>query len=207
VPTAARISNGALVEREIAFRLSDMSELRLELRNPDFRTAAKVADAINAFTMQRYKQRLARETDLRSIRVALPPRVSTARFMAEIGNLLVEPETSARVVIDARSGTIVIGKDVRVSAAAITHGALTVRVTETPQVSQPQPFSQGETTVTSQTSISAEQSDGQLNIIEGPNLRTLVRGLNQIGLKPNGIIAILQSLKSAGALHAEIVVQ
>ena len=207
VPTAARISNGALVEREIAFRLSDMSELRLELRNPDFRTAAKVADAINAFTMQRYKQRLARETDLRSIRVALPPRVSTARFMAESGNLLVDPETSARVVIDARSGTIVIGQDVRVSAAAITHGALTVRVTETPQVSQPQPFSQGETTVTSQTSISTEQSDGQLNIIEGPNLRTLVRGLNQIGLKPNGIIAILQSLKSAGALHAEIVVQ
>jgi flagellar P-ring protein precursor FlgI len=207
VPTAARISNGALVEREIPYRLADIPEIRLELRNPDFRTAAKVADAINAYAMDRWNRPLAAESDLRSIRVMRPPRVSIARFMAEIGELLVEPETSARVVIDARTGTIVIGQDVRVSAAAITHGALTVRVTETPQVSQPQPFSRGETTVTSQTSIGAEQSGGNMAIVDGPNLRTLVRGLNQIGLKPTGIIAILQALKSAGALHAEIVVQ
>jgi flagellar P-ring protein precursor FlgI len=111
------------------------------------------------------------------------------------------------VVIDERSGTIVIGQNVRVSKVAVTHGNLTVRVTETPAVSQPNPFANGATVVTSETGIDANEPPGQLELINGNSLHSLVRGLNQMGLRPKGIIAILQAIKSAGALHAELVVQ
>jgi len=101
----------------------------------------------------------------------------------------------------------VIGQDVQISTVAVTHGNLTVRITETPEVSQPGPLSNGQTVVTAQTAVSAGESGGQMRIVGGANLRTLVRGLNQIGLKPTGIIAILQAIKSAGALQADLVVQ
>jgi flagellar P-ring protein precursor FlgI len=127
--------------------------------------------------------------------------------MAEIGDLLVEPDTVAKVVVDSRTGTVVIGQDVQISTVAVTHGTLTVRVTETPQVSQPQPFSKGETTVTPKTKIDVNQQGGQVAIVGGASLRTLVAGLNRIGLKPSGIIAILQAIKTAGALQADLVVQ
>jgi flagellar P-ring protein precursor FlgI len=124
-----------------------------------------------------------------------------------VGELFVRPDVPARVVIDERTGTIVIGKDVQISTVAVAHGSLTVRVTEQPKVSQPLPFSKGETVVTPDTSIAVDQPGANLAIVRGTNLNTLVGGLNRIGLKPNGIIAILQAIKSAGALQADLVVQ
>ncbi len=120
---------------------------------------------------------------------------------------MIDPETTARIVIDARSGTVVIGADVQISTVAVTHGALSVRISEAPAVSQPAPMSRGQTTVTNQSSVSAVQEGGQMAIVSGASLNNLVRGLNQIGLKPAGIISILQAIKTAGALQADIVVQ
>ena len=128
-------------------------------------------------------------------------------MFADIGELQVQPDTPARVIIDERTGTIVIGSRVRISTVAVTHGNLTVRVSETPEVSQPNPFSDGQTTVTSHTDIDAHQTPGNFTIVRGADLQTLVGGLNKMGLKPPGIIAILQAIKSSGALHADLVVQ
>ncbi len=127
--------------------------------------------------------------------------------MAEIGELTVEPDMPARVVIDARSGTVVISQDVQISTVAVTYGNITVRVTETPVVSQPAPFSHGKTVVVPRTQVDVDQPDGLMRIVHGTDLRTLVAGLNQIGVKPEGIIAILQAIKSAGALQADLVVE
>ena len=207
VPTTGRIPNGALVEREDPGRLIDEKTLVIELRNPDFNTAVNVADAINAHTVQRYGVKVARENDLRTIAIDRPFFINPTRFIAEIGELAVATDVPARVVIDERTGTIVIGRDVQVSTVAVAHGNLTVRVTESPKVSQPLPFSRGETTVTPETMVSAEEKGGNFAIVRGTNLQTLVAGLNRIGLKPQGIIAILQAIKSAGALQADLVVQ
>src|SRR5262245_11331029 len=207
VPTTGRIPNGGLVEREGPGRLTDEKSLVLELRNPDFNTAVNVADAINAHTVQRYGVKVARENDLRTISINRPFFINPARFLADIGELAVETDVPARVVIDERTGTIVIGKDVQISTVAVAHGNLTVRVTESAKVSQPLPFSRGETVVTPDTMVGVEERGGNLAIVRGTNLQTLVSGLNRIGLKPTGIIAILQAIKSAGALQADLVVQ
>lgn len=207
VPTAGRIANGAMIERSAPGELRHARSLKLELRNPDFSTSVRVSDAINEYSRNRFGVALAEEEDLRTVSVQVPERMSPGRFLAEIGELLVEPDVPARVVVDERTGTIVIGKDVRISTVAVTHGNLTVRVTETPQVSQPLPFSDGQTVVTSETNVSAEQENGLLSIVKGADLHTLVKGLNRMGLKPPGIIAILQAMKSTGALQAELIVQ
>ena len=207
VPTSGRIANGAIVEREAMRNFAELSPLVLELFNPDFRTSARVADAINAWAQRRFGKPVALDRDLRSVALTKPPGIGLSRFMGEIGDLLVEPQTPARVVVDERTGTIVIGADVRVSTVAVTQGSLTVQVEDTPLVSQPLPFSDGETVVTPETSIGVDQTGGQLQIIEGADLRTLVGGLNRMGLKPNDIIAILNAIKTAGALQAELVVQ
>jgi flagellar P-ring protein FlgI len=207
VPTAGRIANGALVERRIPNNLESEKSFTLELFNPDFATAARAADVINAYTLDRYHGLAARAADLRSIVLLRPPKLDAAQFLSEIGELPVEPDTPAKIVIDEKSGTVVIGRDVQVSAVAVAHGSITVRVTETPKVVQPLPFSKGQTAVQPRTAISANEVGGNLSILEGDNLQTLVSGLNRMGLKPQGIIAILQAIKSAGALQAELVVQ
>lgn len=207
VPTAGRVANGALIEREIAGALADSPFMEIELRNPDFGTAIGIVDAINRYGKERFGQRVAREKDLTSVELRRPEGMGAARFIAEIGELVVRVDAPARVVIDERTGTIVIGRDVQVSTVAVTHGNLTVRVTETEQVSQPAPFSEGQTVVTPETAVGVKQDDANIAIIKGTNLQVLVNGLNQMGLKPNGIIAILQAIKSAGALQAELVVQ
>ena len=127
--------------------------------------------------------------------------------MAEVGELQVQPDMSARVVLDARTGTVVVGQDVQISTVAVTYGTLTVRVNEQPQVSQPNPFANGRTVVTPNTTINAEQTGGPIAILGGSSLRSLVAGLNRIGVKPPGIIAILQAIKTAGALQADLVIQ
>ena len=144
---------------------------------------------------------------MRAIMLLRPPGLDAARFIAELGELPVEPDTPAKIVIDEKSGTVVIGRDVKISPVAVAHGNITVRVTEMPKVVQPLPFSKGETAVEQRTAISADEAGGALTILTGPNLQTLVSGLNRMGLKPQGIIAILQAIKSAGALQAELVAQ
>lgn len=207
VPTAGRIANGGVVERELSRPGSDDGRLVLELRNADFKTATRIADAINAYSKRRYSVRIADERDARSIDIMRPKNTSVSRLLAEVGDLAVDPDMPARVVIDSRSGTVVVGADVQISTVAVTHGALSVRITETPSVSQPAPLSQGRTTKTSETSISVNEDGGQFAIVSGASLKSLIRGLNQIGLKPAGIISILQAIKTAGALQADIVVQ
>jgi flagellar P-ring protein precursor FlgI len=207
VPTRGRIPNGAMVEQNAPGALSDSLPLELQLRNPDFATAIRVADAINSFTRQRYGTQIARATDMQSVVLRRPQSVSTARLFAELGEIMVEPDQPARVVIDERTGTIVIGDDVRISTVAVAHGSITVRVTETPVVSQPAPFSNGQTVVVPETAVSVQENGGNVATVRGANLRELVSALNRMGLKPQGIIAILQAIKSAGALQAELVVQ
>ncbi|OJJ12091.1 MULTISPECIES: flagellar basal body P-ring protein FlgI [unclassified Roseibium] len=207
IPTVGRIPNGGLIERNLPAKFSQIPDLVLELSNPDFKTAVRIADAINRYTRERYGVRVAKERDYRSVDLTPPPKVSLTRFIAEIESIRVRPDQSAKVVIDERTGTVVIGKDVQISTVAITHGNLTVRISEAPEVSQPAPFSQGETVVVPRTYVDAQETGGRLAVVGGTDLPTLVRGLNRIGLRPTGIIAILQAIKTAGALQAELVVQ
>ena len=207
VPTSGRIANGALVERKLSSELENEKSFTLELFNPDFLTATRAADVINDYTLEHYKGRAARAKDMRAIALLRPPGLDAARFISEIGELPVEPDTPAKIVIDEKTGTVVIGRDVRVSTVAVAHGKITVRVTEMPKVVQPAPFSNGVTAVEPRTMIKADEAGGSLNIVDGASLQTLVSGLNRMGLKPQEIIAILQAIKSAGALQAELVVQ
>jgi flagellar P-ring protein precursor FlgI len=207
VPTAGRIASGALVERASPSPQHTLQVLHLDLKNPDFTTAVAVVDAVNAHAQRVYRTRLAREEGPSSVAIEVPKRASPSRFIAEIEQLEIDPDTPARIIVDERTGTIVISRNVKISKVAVTHGNLTVRVTETPQVSQPQPLSKGETIVTKETSVAAGQEKGNFATLDGTDLQTLVTGLNRMGLKPPGIIAILQAIKSSGALQAELVVQ
>lgn len=207
VTTAARVPNGAIIERELPSKFKDSVNLVLQLRNPDFSTAVRVSDVVNSYAARRYGGPIAETRDSQEVVVAKPKSADLARLMAEIENLVVETDTPAKVVVNERTGTIVIGSDVKVSRVAVSYGTLTVQVTETPTVIQPEPFSRGETAVQPNTDILALKDGGQVAILNGPDLRTLVAGLNSIGVKPDGIIAILQGIKSAGALQAELVLQ
>jgi len=207
VPTAGRVPNGAIVEREVPATLADSAVMTLQLRNADFSTAIMVTDVVNEYARQRFGALVAREKDARTVTLNKPNGISAARFFAEIENLIVETDTPARVVVDERTGTIVIGQDVRISKVAISHGTLTVRITEAPKVVQPDPFSKGVTAVEPYTAIDAGSPDAKVAVLDGPDLETLVTGLNRLGVKPDGIIAILQGIKSAGALQADLVLQ
>ena len=206
VPTTGRISNGAIVETSAPPPIDEL-RMMLELRNPDYTTAVRMIDAINQYSRGAFKRAIAFERDSRSIELLRPSNISQTRLMAQIGELMIEPDTAARVVIDARTGTVVIGQDVQISTVAVTHGTLNVKISEAPQVSQPAPLSQGKTTVTPRTQIDVEQAGGQVAVISGSSLRALVAGLNRLGVKPSGIIAILQAIKSAGALQADLIAQ
>lgn len=208
VPTAGRIPGGALVERRVPGSMQNLERLVLELSNPDYRTSALIADAINEYAEERWGRRIAAERDLRTVEIQKPGKIGATRFLAEIGQILVEPDIPARVVVDQRTGTVVIGQNVRVSTVALSHGNLTLRVTETPQVSQPNPFSRfGQTVVTPYTTVQADEQGGSIAVVQGTDLQTLVHGLNRIGLQPTDIISILQTIKTAGALQAELIVQ
>ncbi|UVC09941.1 flagellar basal body P-ring protein FlgI [Rhizobium sp. TH2] len=207
VTTSGRVPNGAIIERPLPSRFKDSVNLVLQLRNPDFSTAVRMSDTINAFAATTYGGRIASVNDNQEVVVEKPRNADLARLMAEIENLTVEADAPARVVINERTGTIVIGADVRISQVAVSYGTLTVQVSENPTVVQPLPFSDGVTAIQPSTDIIADQAGSKVAILSGPNLKTLVSGLNSIGVKPDGIIAILQGIKSAGALHAELVLQ
>ncbi|MGP4693199.1 flagellar basal body P-ring protein FlgI [Agrobacterium cavarae] len=207
VTTAGRVPGGAIIERELPSQFKDSVNLVLQLRNPDFSTAIRIADTINSYARTSYNEPIAEARDSQVVYIQKPRTADLTRLMASIENLAVETDTPAKVVINERTGTIIIGADVRVSRVAVSYGTLTVQVTEMPQVVQPAPFSRGQTAVQEQTDIQAMKSGGPVAILEGPSLRSLVAGLNNIGVKPDGIIAILQGIKSAGALQAELVLQ
>ena len=204
VPTSGRIANGATVEREIGYQLASHPALRLGLRNPDLTTALRIAEAIN----HAVGTGTAHATDPRTVAVDLGSR-DVIEALAQIEDLRVEPDNAAIVVIDEASGTIVMGSNVRVSTVAIAQGNLTIRVTETPEVSQPGPLSNGTTTVVPRTNIQVDdQRDKRLGILRGNvTLRDLVGGLNSLGVGPRDMITILQSIKAAGALQAELQVR
>lgn len=207
VTTSGRVPSGAIIERELPSQFKDSVNLVLQLRNPDFSTSTRIADAINGYARTAFGEPIAEARDSQVVFIQKPRTADLTRLMASIENLAVETDTPAKVVINERTGTIVIGADVRISQVAVSYGTLTVQVTETPQVIQPEPFSRGETAVQPQTDIAAQATGGPVAILNGPNLRSLVAGLNNIGVKPDGIIAILQGIKSAGALQAELVLQ
>ena len=204
VPTSARISAGAIVERELPFELGGRDRVRLSLRNPDLTTAQRVAAAINRAT----GAGSATVSDPRTVVLATAGR-DIARLLTDIEQLRVEPDQAARVIIEEASGTIVMGANVRVSTVAIAQGNLTIRVTETPQVSQPNALAQGETVVVPRTGIEVDdQRERRLGILpRSVTLEDLVRGLNSLGVGPRDLITILQSIKAAGALQAELEVR
>ncbi len=201
VPTAGRIASGATVELETGFNLDSMNEVRLTLRNPDFSTAQRVAAAIN----QTYPNSALAENG--SVIALRPPaQLGMAGFISRVENLPVTVDVPAKVIIDEVNGVIVMGEAVRVSTVAIAQGNLTISVQEQPFVSQPAPFSDGETVVVPQSDVSIEEELGrEIRIVNGStSLSTLVNGLNALGVSPRDMISILQAIKAAGALQAEI---
>jgi flagellar P-ring protein precursor FlgI len=204
VPTVGRIANGALVEREIEFPFKNLRNLRLALRNPDLTTSRRIAAAINDFM----GADTAEPTDPSTVSIQIPARYqgNMVQLLTDIEQLRVEPDQAARVVIDERSGIIVMGKDVRVSTVAVAQGNLTVTVTEDPVVSQPNALSNGRTTVVPRTGVAVDTSSGNklAYMREGVTLKELVDGLNALGIGPRDMITILQAIKSAGALQADI---
>lgn len=203
VPTNGRIANGAIIERELRFDLASREEIRLALRNPDFTTARRMADAINAYI----GTGTAHATDPATVVVSRPAsfRGDMVSLVADVEQLRVAADMRARVVIDEGTGTIVMGENVRVSTVAIAQGNLTITVSETPIVSQPGAFSEGETVVLPRTQVTAEEDAMQLGVLDGTvSLRQLVDGLNALGVSPRDMITILQTIKAAGALQAEI---
>ena len=207
VPTAGVIPAGATVEREVAFDFSTLQTIRLALRTPDFTTATRIEQALN--TAFGRPVALMQDAGTVEVNIAATGAASPAHAIGQIENIRVEPELPARVVVDQRSGTIVMGEDVRISRVAVSQGNLTLRVEEAPIVVQPNPFAPGETVIVPRTQAAIEQEPGigLAEIDEGTSLSEVVEGLNALGVSPNDMIDILKSIRAAGALHAEFVVR
>lgn len=207
VPTAGVIPAGARVEREVAFNFSEIQSLRLALREPDFTTAGRIEQAINAV----YGRGAAAMLDAGAVQldIAATKARSPAHALGRIENLTIEPEVRARVVVDQRSGTIVMGEEVRISNVAVSQGNLTLRVSEAPVAVRPNPFTEGDTVVLprSDANIAEEPGMGLAQIPAGTSLSEVVAGLNALGVAPRDMIDILKSIHAAGALHAQFVVQ
>ncbi len=203
VPTTGRIASGALIEREIDFKLASQRSLRLALRNPDLTTARRVALTVNDFI----GSPTAIPEDPATIRLTLPKHFNgnIVDLLTDIEQLVVETDQPAKIVIDENTGIIVIGKNVRVSKVAVAQANLTVTIAENPEIVQPEPFSQGETAVEPRTDLQVESSGSNLALVkDAVTLQELVDGLNALGISPRDLISILQAIKSAGALQAEI---
>ena len=205
VPTSGRVANGGIVEKEVPFTMARMDSIQMTLKNPDFTTARRIARAVNAFI----GQDVAAVSDPGTIAVTVPDTYvsQVVELVTDIEQLRVEPDTPARIIIDEQSGVIVMGENVRLSRVAIAQGNLTIRITETPQVSQPQPFANvGQTEVVPRTEIQIdEQDDRKLTVVDpGVSIQDLVNGLNTLGVGPRDMITILQAIKASGALQADI---
>jgi flagellar P-ring protein FlgI len=202
-PTVGLISEGAIVEREIPSHLGESNQMQLALRNPDFTTALKMSQTINAALGGSYAQAL----DAGTVKLEIPPLFENRNIemIGQIENLQVQPDTLAKVIVNERTGTVVMGEHVRISSVAIAHGNLTVQVTETPTASQPLPFSQGQTVVLPDTQINVQEQKAALRMVGGySTIAQLVKGLNSIGVTPRDLISILQAIKAAGAMQADL---
>lgn len=207
VPTSGSIPAGARIEREVAFDFSTLDHLTLALRAPDFTTAARIEDTINRYfgrTVARMIDAGTVELDIRATGVGSP-----AHALGQVENLLIAPEQRARVVVDQRSGTIVIGQDVRLSRVAVSQGNLTLRIEAAPAVVQPNPFAAGETVVVPRTNVNLTEDAGPglAEITASTTLSEVVAGLNALGVSPRDMIDILKAVHAAGALHAQFIVQ
>jgi flagellar P-ring protein precursor FlgI len=207
VPTSGVIPSGARVEQEIDFDFTKLKSIRLALRTPDFTTAERIERAING----KYGRVVSRMLDSGTVVVDIgaTQAISPAHALGTIENIGVEPERRAKVVVDQRSGTIVMGEDVRISRVAVSQGNLTLRIQEQPIVVQPNPFSDGEAIVVPRTNATIEEEPGigLAEVSGGASLSELVAGLNALGVAPRDMIDILKSIKAAGALHAEFIVR
>jgi flagellar P-ring protein FlgI len=203
VPTVGRIANGAIIEREIEFALNRLPNVRLALRNADFTTAKRIAAAVNDYL----GAKCAEPIDPSTVQLTIPGEFkgNVVAFLTEIEQLQVEPDQIARIVIDERSGIIVMGRDVRVATVAVAQGNLTVTISESPQVSQPNPLSRGRTVVTPNSRVGVTEDGKKLALVkDGVSLQQLVDGLNGLGIGPRDLIGILQAIKAAGAIEADI---
>jgi flagellar P-ring protein FlgI len=204
VPTVGRIANGAIIEREIEFALNRLPNVRLALRNADFTTAKRIAAAVNDFL----GAKAAEPIDPSTVQLSIPGEFkgNVVAFLTEIEQLQVDPDLAAKIVIDERSGIIVMGRDVRVATVAVAQGNLTVSISESPQVSQPGPLAlRGRTAVTPRTGVSVSEDGKKFAVMkDGVSLQQLVDGLNGLGIGPRDLISILQAIKAAGAIEADI---
>jgi flagellar P-ring protein precursor FlgI len=203
VPTVGRIANGAIIEREIEFALNRLPTVRLALRNPDFTTAKRIASAVNDFL----GSKSAEPIDPSTVQLTIPPEFkgNVVAMLTEIEQLQVEPDLAAKIIIDERSGIIVMGRDVRVATVAVAQGNLTVTISEGANVSQPAPLSNGRTVTTPSTRVGVSEDGKKLALVkDGVSLQQLVDGLNGLGIGPRDLIGILQAIKAAGAIQADI---
>ncbi|WP_028585498.1 flagellar basal body P-ring protein FlgI [Desulfogranum mediterraneum] len=204
-PTAGRVAGGAIVERSVNFSLPKNGELLFQLKEIDFTTAARMVTAVN----QRFGPSTASSQDAASVRVNRPPDYpgSLVQFIAELESIDIEPDTPARIVVNERTGTIVMGQDVRISTVAVSHGNLNLIISESIEVSQPNPLAGGDTVAAPQTTIETIEEEGNLVVMEmGVNIGEIAKALNAIGATPRDLIAIFQAIKAAGALQGELVI-
>lgn len=204
-PTAGRITGGALVERAVGYELPASGELLYQLRETDFTTAARMTEAINS----QFGDGTARSLDSRSVRVQKPASYTgeLVSFVADLENIDIQADGPARIVVNERTGTIVMGQDVRISTVAVSHGNLNLVISESIEVSQPNPLAAGTTVVAPTTTINAVEEEGNLVVLEmGVNISEIAKALNAIGATPRDLIAIFQAIKAAGALQGELVI-
>lgn len=202
-PTSGRVPEGGLVEREIPFSLHGRDEMRLNLHRPDFTTAARIVAAVE----ERFPGLSVSSRDPGSVTIPVPPgyRERLVEFIAEVERLDVRPDSAATVVVNERTGTIVMGEEVRISTVAVSHGSLTLLIREAPKVSQPAPLGKGETTTVPRTDIRVrEETGGLATVKEGASIGDVVRALNALGVAPRDLIGILQAIRAAGALQGEL---
>ncbi|MFP4037873.1 MAG: flagellar basal body P-ring protein FlgI [Desulfobacteraceae bacterium] len=202
-PTVARIPEGATIEKEIPFEFNSLEELTLSLKNPDFTTALRVAEVIN----RKMGSEAAVPSDSGTIRVNIPESFhgQLVPLVAELEQIEIRPDAEARIVLAERTGTVVMGEHVRISPVAIAHGNLSVVIKEEDEVSQPLPFSEGETKVTEESDVDVTEERRQLMMLpEGANLSEVVKALNAIGVSPRDLITVFQAIKASGALQAEL---
>jgi flagellar P-ring protein precursor FlgI len=202
-PTVGTISGGGTVEQEISIQYNDLSNVDLVLKTPDFTTANKVAAGVNAVLNGQY----AKAVDAASIKLQIPEGYGDrmVEMFSQLENMEVQPDVVAKVIINERTGTIVMGEHVRISPVAVAHGSLTVQVSENANVSQPLPFSKGHTVVTPESKVEVQEGKGALAVIGGGvTIGQVVQGINAIGATPRDLINILQAIKAAGALQAEL---
>jgi flagellar P-ring protein precursor FlgI len=208
-PTAGAIPNGAIIEKEIPFTLNDQSTIRIFLRNPDFTTAQRVTNAVNTDFLHNahIKKPIAKLIDKATIEMEVPPyyKDQASLLLTRVEQLHIKPDMAAKITIDKSSGVIVMGADVRIAPVAIAHGNITIKVVETPEVSQPNPMSEGQTVVVPRTSVTVEEGNKKLTLIKSsPTIGDLVNNLNKLGVTVPELMDIINAIHRMGAIQASL---